>query len=97
MIIVTTGLKLQVVTIEVGTTRQNSLAVLLRRLVDMIVIGMSLNKMFDFVENLYHSICTAFVELLCEYPCVASGTAFEQRFPHRYHICTAPDFLHGIF
>ena len=45
VIIVTTGLKLQVVTIEVGNTRQNSLSVLLRRLVDMIVIGMSLNKM----------------------------------------------------
>ena len=45
--IVTTGLKLQVVTIEVGNTRQNSLSVLLRRLVHMIVIGMGLNKMFD--------------------------------------------------
>ena len=47
VIIVTTGLKLQVVTIEVGNTRQNSLSVLLRRLVHMIVIGMGLNKMFD--------------------------------------------------
>ena len=47
----TTGLKLEVVTIEVGNTRQNSLSVLLCRLVNMVVIGMRLNCYLNLVSK----------------------------------------------
>ena len=155
VIIVTTGLKLQVVTVEVGNTRQNSLSVLLFGVLSCLFF-MWTSRLYFFCDlkshvsqlkafflgfkcwtgflsglfssmmkpcvhvysispwglgdisshddadyfyqsNLCHSICTAFVELLCEYPCVASGTAFEKMFSRRYHICTDPDFLHGIW
>ena len=52
----TTELKLQIVTVEVGNTWQDSLPVLLRRLVHMIVIGMCLNEMFHFVVCCLHKL-----------------------------------------
>ena len=49
MFIATTGLKLDVVTIEVSDTCQYSLSILICKLVSVVGIGMCVNKMFHFM------------------------------------------------